>query len=266
MSSPKRFKGAGATLLSLAIVSGLAVTTLAERQYARFSTQEVWAAARELSIGHIVQAADLQRIRVDNSAAQLSVADPRAIVGRKLATAKTAGDIINQGDFAVPQKLGMTDVVPEGRVVYTLILDAQMVAYARELRTGDSFDILATGGGRVTALATDAILLAASLDNAPATTQSAEASLLSAAVTVANPDPVGAENVLIIAVLPQHIYPLASALGTDARLSLVAYGKNTGNQDRLALSAPEVPDRRVEVITGPNLAKEYVVVPKTKQP
>ena len=264
MSTPKRFKGAGATLLSLAIVSGIAVTTLAERQYARFSTQEVWAAAGELSIGHIVQAADIQRIQVDNSAAQLSIADPRAIVGRKLATAKTAGAVINQGDLASPQKLGMTDVVPEGRVVYTLTLDAQMLAYSRELRVGDSFDILATLGGQVASLATDVILLGALLDRAPATTQSNEASLLSAAVSVANPDPAGAENVLILAVLPEHVYPLASALGSDARLSLVAYGKNSGDQAKPRVPVPEVPDRRVEVITGPSLAKEYVVVPKTK--
>jgi Flp pilus assembly protein CpaB len=266
MSTPKRFKGAGATLLSLAIVSGLAVTTLAERQYARFSTQEVWAAARELTIGHIVQAADLQRIQVENSSAQLSIADPRAIVGRKLATAKTAGDIINQGDLASPQKLGMTDVVPEGRVAYTLALDAQLLSYSRELRIGDSFDILATSGGRVTTLATDVILLAALLDKAPATTESNEASLLSAAVTVANPNPVGASNLLILAVLPEDVYPLASTLGSEARISIVAYGKNTGDKRRLQVPVPEVPDRRVEVITGPSLEKEYVVVPKTRAP
>jgi hypothetical protein len=242
------------------------VTTLAERQYARFSTQEVWGAAHELSIGHTVTAADIQRIKVDNSSAQLSIADPRSIIGRKLATAKTTGDIINQGDLAVPQKLGMTDVVPEGRVAYTLTLDAQLLAYSRELRTGDSFDILATSGGRVTTLATDVILLAALVDQAREPTQSAEASLLSAAVSVANPADAGGENLLILAVLPEHVYPLASALGSDARISLVAYAKNTGDQARVQVPVPVAPDRRVEVITGPSLVKEYVVVPKTIQP
>lgn len=267
MVSLKSLKGAGLTALSIVVVSGLTVAALAERQYDRFTTQEVWAAAHELSIGQTVQADDLQTIRVDKSLAQLSIADPRSIVGRKLATAKSIGDIINQNDLSVPKRLGMTDVIPEGRVVYTLTPDAQLLPYTRQLRTGDSFDILATSpGGRVTSLATNVILLGNLFEQPqPDPEPSGNASLLSAAVSVANPDPADPSNLLVLAVLPEHVYPLASALGSPARISLVAHGKTaSSDMGRLKVAAPQALERRVEVITG--LEKGFVNVPRTAPP
>jgi hypothetical protein len=263
MLNPKRIKGAGATLLTVTIVSGLAVATLAERQYERLTTQEVWVATHELSIGHTVVADDLRTIRTDNSVAKLSITDPRSIIGRKLNTAKTIGDIIKQGDLSAPKKLGMTDVIPKGRVVYTLTPDAQLLPYTRQLRTGDSFDILATSeGGRVTSLATDVILLGTLLEGQPTEAQSNNTSLLSAAVSVANPNLADTTSLLVLAVLPEHVYPLASALGSSARISVVAYGKTTtSNENRLTVSAPQASERRVEVITG--LKRAYVNVRKT---
>ena len=260
MFYPKRIKGVGATLLSVAVISGIAATTLGQRQYERFTTQEVWAAAHELSVGQTVQAQDIQIVRVDNAVAKLAITEPLSIIGGVLATAKSVGDVINQGEIGAPKRLGMTDIVPEGRVVYTLALDEQLLPYSRQLRSGDSFDILATtAGGRVTPLATNVILLRSLVDKEPSTTQSGDGSTLWSAVAVANPESADKTNLLVLAVLPEQVYRLASALGSDARISLVAYGRDP--EDHKTVPTPQVADRRVEVITG--LEKQFVTVRKT---
>jgi hypothetical protein len=256
----KRLKGAGTTLVAVVIMSGIAVSTLGQRQYTRMTTDEVWAAGRELPAGHTVQAADLQTVRMNSTQAAMALTDPAGIIGRRLVSDKKPGDVINRGDVSAPQRLGMTDVIPADRVVYTLTPDSQLLPYTRQLRNGDSFDILATAaGGRVVTLANDVILLGNLQDEPQANAGDTSASL-AATIAAANPG-AGKKNngVLVLAVKPEHVYPLASTLGSSARISLVAHGRtNISNGNRLPVQAPPVRERRVEIISGQE--KAYVTV------
>jgi hypothetical protein len=251
-----RIRGAGTTLIAVALVSSAALTTLGQRQYVRLSTEEVWAVANAIPAGQTVQAADLTRVRIDNDSASLAIADATAIVGRRLTVDKQAGDVINQGDIAAPRRNGLTDVVPEGRVVYTLAPDRQLLPYARQLRAGDSFDILATAaGGRVTPLAYDVLLLGTLFDgpqDSSATVQDS-ASVLSNIIATSSTSAANSGNsaLLVLAVKPEHVYPLASAMGSSAKISLVAHGKTSGSSaQRLSVAGPAPRQRAVEVYTG----------------
>jgi hypothetical protein len=253
-------KGAGTTLVAVALLSSAALTTLGQRQYMRISTEEVWAVVNSIPAGQTLQAADLTRVRIDNNNATLAMADATAIIGRKLAVDKQAGDVINQGDIAVPKRNGLTDVVPEGRVVYTLVPDRQLLPYARQLRTGDSFDILATStGGQVTPLAYDVLLLGTLFDAPQANAAAAAATAPDTASVLANTIATtstsaansGDSALLVLAVKPEHVYPLASAMGSSAKISLVAHGKTNGTStERLSVAGPAPRRRAVEVYTG----------------
>jgi hypothetical protein len=258
-----RIKGAGATFLTVAIISGAAITTLGQRQYARLTTDTVWAAAHELSSGQVLQATDLRQVRVDSQQATLAINDARALLGRRLVAEKQAGEVIQQGDVAAPQRLGMTDVVPADRVVYTLTPDRQLLPFTRQLRVGDSFDILATAqGGRVSILASDVVLLGnLQEDSAPAPDSDTSASMIASITnaTQQNSGNNGSNTLLVLAVKPEQVYPLASALGSNARISLVTHSRSAnGNGDRLVVLPPPVRERRVEVITG--LQRSFVTV------
>jgi len=266
MLNIKRLKGAGATLMTVAIVSGVAASALGQRQYVRLTTAEVWAAANPLPTGHTVQSADLKLTRVANASAGLAVTDPRAIVGRQLVAEKKPGDIISEGDVATPQRLGMTDVIPADRVVYTLVPDRQLLPYTRQLRNGDNFDILATApGGRVSTLAYDVILLGNLIGQSPAPNEDNGASLMATITAATPPSGNSTGGLLVLAVKPEHVYPLASALGSNARISLVAHGRsNNSDGSRLAVQPPPARERRVEIING--LQRAYINVRQDTAP
>tara|TARA_R100001377_G_scaffold82177_3_gene62307 strand:- start:439 stop:1230 length:792 start_codon:yes stop_codon:yes gene_type:complete len=253
VKNPKRIKGAGATLLAVIVTSGIAATALAERQYSRMTTDEAWIVTGALEVGHIMTAGDLQIASVDQSVAQLALNNPNAIIGRQLVNNKNPGDIISQGDLKILKKLGMTDVIPEGRVVFTLAPDAQLQPYLKQLRTGDNFDILVTRpGGQVTLLAADVLLLG-NLQNEELVMEDpdTEASILSAAVKIANPVSSNrGSGLLILAVKPEDVYPLASSVGSGGMISIIAHRTQDVAEARLAVKPPPTLSRTIEVYEG----------------
>lgn len=258
----KRLRGAGMTAVAMIVLSGAAVSALGQRQYVRFTTDEVWVSARPLEAGQVIQASDLARGLVDSDRSSLSVPDVRALIGKKLAAPKVEGEMFTQDDLTVPQRNWLSDMVPEGRVVYSLEPDMSLIPYTKQLRNGDRFDILATApGGRVSSLAYDVILLGILKDEtarpqAPDPADGILASTVNNTQSASAPEPGG--GLLMLAVNPEYVYPLASALGSSAKLSFVVHSNaSVVSGDQLTIRPP-VQERSVEVFAG--LEKSYVTV------
>lgn len=258
----KRLRGAGMTAIAMIVVSAAAVVTLGQRQYMRFTTDEVWVSARPLEAGQVIQTSDLTRGLVDAERSALAIPDMRALVGRKLAAPKVEGEMFTQDDLTAPQRNWLSDMVPEGRVVYSLQPDVSLIPYTKQLRNGDRFDILATApGGRVVSLAYDVILLGILKDEtaSPQATDPADSLLASIAnntPSASAPEPRG--GLLMLAVNPEYVYPLASALGSSAKLSFVVHSHASVVSGEQLTIRPPVRERSVEVFAG--LEKSYVTV------
>ena len=243
------------------------VAYLGYRQWERTNFSTIWVANALLSPGHVLNAGDLIQKRVRTQSAQTgAITEPRKIIGNKLASEKKEGEGFYPSDFSRPKtsRTYLTDQVPEGRVLYTLVPDQAILPYGDQLHQGDRFDILVTmPGGQVTPLAFDVIMLGMLRGPKSEQKQTSEEApdelalsrrLLMSFADDRNKDK-GPTDMMVLALHPEHVYPLASSQGSPGRLSFVVHGqRDLKGGNRLNV----VPDRRpptsrtVEVYEGLN--------------
>src|SRR5690606_35625559 len=132
--------------------------------------------------------------------------------------------------------------------------DKHLLPYSRQLRGGDRFDILlTTGRGKVQPLAYDVILLGMLQDVDRGEKQRRRRGLLT---VLASPDDKDVANaaddsyLLVLAVKPEHVVPLASARSAAGKISFVVHGQSELSEGkRLSVIHPK---RSVEIYAGLN--------------
>lgn len=234
------------------VVSLTLLAVLGQRQYVLATTQETWVAAKELSAGQVVTRGDLAPGRVNGDRPSGMVGQVDQIVGRRLAVDKEEGAAFSSADFVPEERPWLAAMVPEGRVIFTMVPDRYLLPYSRQLRGGDRFDILMTAsGGRVYPLAFDVILLGVLRDaNGGDAQPRARGLLTSLASSSASEESSAAHesHLLVLAVKPEHVVPLASAQGAPGRISFVVHGQNEVREGKRLTVIP--PKRSVEIFAG----------------
>ncbi len=243
----------GRLLVACAAVAALTVAgVLGQRQYVRAITQDGWVAARALPAGHVVTLADLTQGRVGDRASSQLLAQPGDIVGKRLTVAKNEGESFAPTDLENPDQPWMSTMAPDGRVVFALEPDKHLLPYSRQLRRGDRFDILVTHpGGRVHPLAFDAIMLGILKGDKGAEQEPRGRGLLTVLASPeasSNEDKAGGGHLLVLAVKPEHVVPLASARGSAGRISFVVHGQKEVQEGRRLTVVP--PTHSVELYSG----------------
>ncbi len=246
----KKSRSERLALATVLVLSFSLVGVLGQRQYVRATTQETWVAAKPLSAGQVVGRGDLAPGRVNGSSPPGMVAQLDQIVGRRLAVDKAEGEAFGATDFVPEERPWLAAMVPEGRVIYTMVPDRYLLPYSRQLRGGDRFDILITAaGGRVHPLAFDVILLGVLKDTNGTQKEPQGRGLLSALASPNAGDASdGESHLLVLAVKPEHVLSLASAQGAPGRISFVVHGQNEVREGKRLAVIP--PKRSVEIVAG----------------
>lgn len=248
----RKSRGERLVLAAVIVVSLSLLGVLGQRQYVRATTQEAWVAAKDLPAGYVVTRADLALGRVNGSKPEGMVGQIDKIVGRRLAVDKPEGAAFSSADFVPEERPWLAAMVPEGRVIFTMVPDRHLLPYSRQLRGGDRFDILMTArGGQVHPLAFDVILLGMLHDPQGARAEPRGRGLLTALASSSPSDDTSAaaeSHLLVLAVKPEHVLPLASAQGAQGRISFVVHGQNEVREGKRLAVVPS--KRSVEIFAG----------------
>jgi Flp pilus assembly protein CpaB len=179
--------------------------------------------------------------------------DPGVAIGRILARNKREGEPIYPSDLArssVGPKTPLAELVPEGRVITTMMLTNLTIPY-RELKGGDRVDILAAGSSTRGQRSSSVIVRDAYVLGylAPPVTRSEPRRGLLGIMSSAEKKkktPPG----LMLAVFPQDVLPLAEIDGTGVHVKLALHNSKTVKEDNM-LRVERVPQSRtIDVIAG----------------
>jgi Flp pilus assembly protein CpaB len=248
-------------LLILVVV--FLVGALGYRQYTRHAGGvSVVVSVNSLAQNETISLSDLETIEVPRDRLPRGAFQtPGQVVGRTPSRAVEPRTILTGADFA-PSVPDLAQLIPEGRVLYSLNVPNKTLPPSG-LTGGDSLDVLVSGisgaGKHRTAnvLVRDARLVAYTRNHPPARQEEApKKTLLGVKVdppSQAKPKDSGA--VLMLAVEPEDVIPLAEVDGSGLHLSIVLHGERGYREKRASVAGRN----RVEVIQGRQAS--LVVVP-----
>ncbi len=256
----RRSKGSTTASMVLFVTSGILASTLGVRQYDRATTEMGWVTKATLHAGQVITADFLTQDKVKQDA--VGIANPREIIGKKLKVTKQAGETFRAQDFAPPQQRPSSTLaqrVPEGRVLYTLQLGSNGSVPFSQLTGGDRLDILVRGQYGVRTAATDVQLVGLMKSGGGKAAGANNPGKITSLMPRKEPQNSGGggDTTLVLAVLPEHVYPLAHISARDT-VSLVlhsAYDVAAGNAVTVTPSKTEKP---VEVMAGLNRSTVFV--------
>lgn len=244
----KRMTGTASALVAVFVIAGILVLVLGIRQVYRLTTDPAWVASSDLEAGHVIEPSNLRLARSGDSG---GIDDPRALIGKALSVDKDKGEVFRASDLTTPPKGWLAAMVPEGRVLYTLVPKPGTIP-PTQIRNGDALDVLVRGAGGVRTVARNALLMGTLGGNGGSKPQAKGRGLLTALATAPSASnnkskPQGTP--LVLAVLPQHVYPLAS-IGASEEVSLVMHGEKEVDSGKLLSVTPRPTLRSVEVVNG----------------
>jgi hypothetical protein len=254
----KRSKGGMSAMIGAFVVSTLLTSVLGLRQVERFTTTTSWVAKGDIAVGQVINAAMLTQDRVSDDLISSIVTEPRSLLGKTLRASKKKGEPFYPADLGQPDKTWLADIVPEGRVLYTLTPREGGIPHSH-LRNGDYIDVLVKTRRGVRTLARDVLLMGALNDKAANVPEARGRSLITALAAAPAPKDDGRNGTpLLIAVYPQDIYPLAS-IGDNDAVTLVLHGQTeVALGEKLDIDPVTVARRQVEVYNG--LARRNVMI------
>lgn len=255
----RKTKGSATASIILFVTSGLMASVLGLRQYDRATSTQAWVTSLALPAGAVISADTLTRERVPKSTA--GIENPRQLIGQQLKVSKAAGETIQAGDIAPRVKASsrtLAQHVPEGRVLYSLPLGADTTTPLTQLHAGDRLDVLVRNRQGVRTAATDVRLIGVMRprrSGSPTVDDGKITSLLpqrSARDTALN-----GVTTLVLAVHPEHVYPLAHIATSDA-VSLVIHSAVDVASGRQVSVTPARAERPIEVVEGLQRSTVYV--------
>ncbi len=255
----RKSKGSATASIVLFVTSGLMASVLGLRQYDRATTTDSWVTSIPLKAGQILTPAALKPARVKQD--RIGIENPKQLVGQQLKVNKGAGETLQPGELAPPARAKsktLAQHVPEGRVLYSLPVSDPSTLPLSQLHGGDRLDILVRGRYGVRTAATDVRLIGVMRPRTPgsrATDSQSITSLLPQKSNRSN-SAVGATT-LILAVDPNHVYPLAH-IGQQDAISLVLHSARDVASGRAVSVTPSKTERAVEVMAGLDRSTVFV--------
>lgn len=243
----RKLTGSATGSIILFLASSMLASVLGIRQVDRMSLEDAWVASADLKIGQIIipRFLDQQKIKPQEGQA---MADPRALIGKRLTVDKKAGESFDPQDVIPVQTPTLAQVVPEGRVLYTLTPDPSGIPVA-QLRGGDRLDVLVSNRFGVTSVAKDVRLIGVMRPSrgAAASSDKGVMSLLEQN----RPAAAGGSGVtsLVVAVYPEDIYPLAR-IGSKDKVTLVLHGARDMADGEPLTVKPVQTHREIEMVQG----------------
>ncbi|MEP4889543.1 MAG: SAF domain-containing protein [Aliiglaciecola sp.] len=240
-----KLTGSATGAMLLFAVSGMLASVLGVRQYDKLNTATAWIISADMSAGQTITTELLKQQRIDQTAINGTIQNPRQLMGKTLQVNKTAGSTIFAGDLKQAEKKSLSHAIPPGRVLYTLTHIQKGLPY-NQLGDGDRFDVVVKGRGGVRTVARDVQLIGI---NHPAAAKTEEKGLK----TMLLPKDKKAQSQtgvsLVVAIRPSDVYPLASISSADsvAMIFHSAYDMEKGTQYNID---PKQRFRQVEMVAG----------------
>ncbi len=254
----RKSKGSVTASMALFVSSGILASVLGLRQYDRATTAEAWVTSLGVQAGQVIDASMLKRARVDQD--RIGVEDPRKLIGRRLAVNKAAGESISAAELAPPPakvSRSLAEHVPEGRVLYSLQLGANSTVPLSQLRAGDRLDVLVRSRRGVRTAATDVRLVGVMRPRSGAGPAGDDKKIAGLLQQKPSSPAVSGATTLVLAVSPEHVYPLAH-VGTQDTVSLVLHSAYDVAAGRAVSVTPQQTERAVELVAGLNRSTVYV--------
>ncbi|WP_372759193.1 SAF domain-containing protein [Litorivivens sp.] len=242
----RKLKGSATGSIVLFLASSMLASVLGIRQIDRMGSETAWVASSDLKIGEIITPKFLEQRKVKTDGVVL--AEPRALIGKRLTVEKKAGEPFNNRDVVALKRPSLAEVVPAGRVLYTLAPDPQSIPVS-QLRGGDRLDVLVTSAAGVRTVARDVRLVGVMRPSGAAGAAGGKGVM--SLLPQKTPASSGGGNItsLVVAVYPESVYPLAS-IHTSERVSLVLHGaRDLARGEPLAVQ-PVRTHHEVEMVQG----------------
>lgn len=245
----RKLSGSVTGSMVLFFASSVLASVLGLRQVERLNTEPGWVANMDIPAGQFITSAFLREARVkdDNNI----ITEPKLLIGKQLRVAKKSGDAFSLDDLSTSKSKTLAQVVPSGRVLYTLKPDPNSIP-VEQLRGGDHLDVLVRNRHGVHKVATNVRLIGVMRPGHNNKSADGAMSLLPQKKSAT----AGGQNVssLVIAVRPHEVYPLAS-IGSGDRVSLVLHGaKDLARGTPLSVK-PKATHREIEMVQGLSRSK-----------
>lgn len=244
----RKFTGSATGAFVLFVASGMMASVLGVRQIDRITTTPAWVVNSDLRSGQLITRDAIKQERVNKDLTSGIIEDPRLLVGRKLTVSKKTGDTIKSSDLAIPERLSLSQAVPEGRVLYTLYQTRNSLPFSH-LQQGDRLDIVVRGrmGVRTVARNVQLIGIMNSGKSHSNASNNSVMGLLQPGNTNNNRNTETAS--LVMAVRPGDVYPLASISESDA-VSIVLHSAHDIAKGTAQSVGPNINYRDVEIVSG----------------
>ena len=229
----RKLTGSTSIAITLFVTSGMLASVLGVRQIDRMSTVQAIVISQPIAAGQQIKPVNLHKAAIDANDLAGTIQDPKLLIGKVLTVSKRAGDTILPDEVTSAKRISLSQVVPEGKVLFTLKQPQSGIPFSK-LNHGDRFDILAKGRGTVRTVARNVQLIGIIRpDPASAAKQTKTSQLTNTGSTS------GSALSMVMAVDPNDVYPLAS-IGSNEVVSIVlhsAYDVANGTQPLLGMVA-----------------------------
>lgn len=245
----RKLSGSATGSMVLFFASSVLASVLGLRQVEHFTTEPGWVAKTHLPAGQLITPAFIREARIKGDLQ--SVTQPGQLIGKMLRVDKKSGEAFSYGDLATPKAKTLAQVVPVGRVLYTLKPAPHSVP-VEQLRGGDRLDVLVKNRSGVHKVASDVRLIGVMRpSNGKHSGDNVMSLLPQKKSATAN-----GRNItsLVVAVHPHEVYPLASIGGAD-QVSLVLHGSHDLARGGPLAVKPKPTHREVEVVQGLKISK-----------
>ena len=250
----KNNKGATTAALTLLITSGMLASALGIRQVNEQDLVTAWVVNKNMSAGQVVSVHDIAQKDVNPSNytnMALSIQNPRAFIGKQLATNKMGEQPLFETDFMQVKSQNLSEAIPAGRVLYTLKLTTLDIPLSR-VHKGDRLDIVAKTNRLVRTVARDVQLIG--ISKGPGS----KAQKNGVMDSLAKKEPATSAGVsLVLAVLPKDVYSLA-AIDTQDKVSIIVHSAYDIEQGRLQNFSQLQTSRTIQVVKGVKNQAVYV--------
>lgn len=250
----KNNKGATTAALTLLITSGMLASALGIRQVNEQDLVTAWVVNKNMSAGQVVSVHDIAQKDVNPSNyanMALSIQNPRAFIGKQLATNKMGEQPLFETDFMQVKSQNLSEAIPAGRVLYTLKLTTLDIPLSR-VHKGDRLDIVAKTNRLVRTVARDVQLIGISKGSG------SKAQKNGVMDSLAKKEPATSAGVsLVLAVLPKDVYSLA-AIDTQDKVSIIVHSAYDIEQGRLQNFSQLQTSRTIQVVKGVKNQAVYV--------
>ncbi|BED89139.1 hypothetical protein PspMM1_16070 [Pseudoalteromonas sp. MM1] len=250
----KNNKGATTAAITLLITSGMLASALGIRQVNEQDLVTAWVVNKNMSAGQVVSVHDITQKDVNPSHyanMALSIQNPRAFIGKQLATNKMGEQPLFETDFMQVKSQNLSEAIPAGRVLYTLKLTTLDIPLSR-VHKGDRLDIVAKTNRLVRTVARDVQLIG--ISKGPAN----KAQKNGVMDSLAKKEPSTSAGVsLVLAVLPKDVYSLA-AIDNQDKVSIIVHSAYDIEQGRLQNFSQLQTSRTIQVVKGVKNQAVYV--------